>query len=58
MTSKTKTYPYFLCHDDGRAYCRTGKTGQRIDSGEPVVEMQAPDGNRIWVDANNTVYPE
>lgn len=44
--------------NDGRAYCRTGKTGQRIGTGKPVVEMQAPDASRIWVDADNTVYPE
>ena len=57
MTTKAKTYPYFLTHD-GRAYLRTGKTGHRIDSGEPVVEMEAPDHSRIWVDANDNVYPE
>jgi hypothetical protein len=57
MTTKTKTYSYFLTHD-GRAYVRTGKTGHRIDSGEPVVEMQARDHSRIWVDARDNVYPE
>lgn len=44
---------------DGRRYVWTGKIGRRI--GGPsvwVVEMEADDGSRVWVDARGDVYPD
>lgn len=57
MSKKVATYPYMITHD-GRIYLRTGKTGTNIASGKPVVEMEAIDRSRIWVDARDNVYPE
>jgi len=44
---------------DGRDHAWTGKIGQRIsDPRIWVIELEADDCSRIWVDAAGRIYPD